>query len=89
VDYEDVKKDGDAVVECYRCADNGVNGSLSDRQILYRRNMSTPLDCWKQVDRFKASVSRVEQVFVLDPRPLTLLDIFLLEFFQNSTLKLH
>lgn len=29
----------------------------------YRRNPTTPLDCWKEVDRFKSSVAKLEQEY--------------------------
>ncbi|KAK4687928.1 MICOS complex subunit MIC19, partial [Tremellales sp. Uapishka_1] len=42
----------------------GVRSSKSSVVKCYLDNPSTPLDCWKEVETFKAEVSKLEQAFV-------------------------
>jgi len=62
-EYPEVKSSGDAVVECYRyLLTHLVHCSCAQSQC--RRNTTRPLDCWKEVDHFKNSVAKLEQVGV-------------------------
>jgi hypothetical protein len=52
-----------------------------------RNNRTTPLDCWREVDKFKASVAEVERVshFIL-LHQLPLLTLLPLAILQNTAI---
>jgi len=59
-DFPFLKEAGDEVVSCYRCVT-----FLSLRHVIWircRSNQSTPLECWKEVARFKVAVAEAEAV---------------------------
>jgi altered-inheritance-of-mitochondria protein 13 len=60
-EYPALREDSEALVACYK----SVHCLLYSRPrltVLSRNNATSPLDCWQQVDKFKASVAQVEQV---------------------------
>ncbi len=61
-EYPEVKGHGDAVVECYRCANGFLDILVRPYSPMCRQNSARPLDCWREVDRFKNSVAKLEHV---------------------------
>lgn len=59
--YPEVQQAGSVLVECYRCVARCCRLDLLSNQG-YRRNVQTTLNCWREVDTFKATVSKLEQV---------------------------
>lgn len=65
-----VKADGEAVISCYQCVYFLFDTSTALLICIFvRANPTTPLDCWRQVQNFKASVAQVEQVCTLPSCP--------------------
>ena len=56
---------GEALMSCYKCVKKKAPKSIAYLSWTRRINASTPLDCWREVNEFKASVAQMEQVCTL------------------------
>ena len=79
-EYPEVEQSGSAVAECYKCVCRVPSSSLCSYSLSYRKNKSTPLDCWPEVTKFKASVDRLEQV----SQKAILYGVTIFEFIDSS-----
>lgn len=61
-EYPEVKSRGDAVVECYRYASCKLIHLEHFFDMVVGENPATSLNCGKEVDQFKISVAKLEQV---------------------------
>lgn len=82
-----VKQKGQAVVSCYRYVFTII---LPQHSILIARHRSHPkttLECWREVNEFKASVAQAEQVRPLPVEYCEILTlIWSLVFYRNITI---
>jgi len=61
LEFPEVEANGLAVVECYKYV-HLIYVTASNADLSFRKNKNSPLQCWPEVTRFRASVERLEQV---------------------------